>query len=130
MPPAPPDPAPPPSDARVFSPGRLRGYRDLRKLDRLQLAQAAQIAPAAIVAYETGTDRPNPHVLATLAAALQTTIDHLHGKPNVDDSWEYWEVICAHMPPMSNEQIATVATVLRRIQRRSHDNDERPRRAA
>lgn len=60
MPPSPPDPVPPPSDARVFSPGRLRGYRDLRKLDRLQLAQAAQIAPAAIVAYETGTDRPNP----------------------------------------------------------------------
>ncbi|MGH3947928.1 MAG: hypothetical protein ACRDSE_02225, partial [Pseudonocardiaceae bacterium] len=61
---------------------------------------------------------------------LQVTPGDLLGPAGVCDSWEYWGVICSHLPPMTDEQIATVGTVLRRIQRRHHgDGDQMPKAA-
>lgn len=127
-----PDPDPPPTPGElVFSPGRLRGYRDLRGLDRRQLAKAAGTTPVVIVAYEEATAQPDPNDLRALADALTVEPGALCGRADADDSWEYWSVRCAHLPPMTDEQIATVATVLRRIdQQRHHGHDQQPPQAA
>ncbi|MGH3520872.1 MAG: helix-turn-helix domain-containing protein [Haloechinothrix sp.] len=120
-----------PPGGRVFSPGRLRGHRDRRELTRAQLAAAATVTPSAVTSFESGTVEPSTAELAALADALGITPAELRGRVDADDSWECWDVICAGMPPMSGEQIHTVATVLRRIQRRRHhdDGEHRPRAA-
>lgn len=41
------------------------------------------------------------------------------------DSWQYWDESCADMPPMTREEIETVAMALRRISgRRTSVRDE------
>jgi transcriptional regulator with XRE-family HTH domain len=104
-----------PCPAWVFSPGRLRGYRDRARLTRARLAHATETTAAAITGFETGTATPTAAVLATLAAAVGVPLARLTGPPGADTSREYWDVICAGMPPMTPEQIADVARVLRRI---------------
>lgn len=122
-PPAPDPPDAPAPGASVFSRGRLRGYRDLRKLDRPQLAHAAGLSPTVVAGLESGTTQPSPGDVAALAHALQITPGELCGAVDADDSWEYWDVICSHLPPLSSEQIHTAATVLRRIHRDQHNDD-------
>src|SRR5262249_26172763 len=99
----------------VFSPGRLRAYRDLAGLTRGQLATNTGLPVAVVTAYEEGTAQPTDEHLSTLAEALSVTPGEFTGPPGAEDSWEYWGLICAAMPPMTTEQIASVATVLRRI---------------
>lgn len=43
---------------------------------------------------------------------------------DADSDREYWQRVCAAMPPMTPDEIADVATVLRRIDaRRSHEDN-------
>ncbi|SDC20339.1 hypothetical protein SAMN05216174_101492 [Actinokineospora iranica] len=79
-----------------------------------------------IIAYEEGTAQPTDAHLSTLADALTVTTAEFTGPPDADDSWEYWGLICAAMPPMTSEQIASVAVVLRRIDQQRQNADTRP----
>jgi transcriptional regulator with XRE-family HTH domain len=110
----------------VFSPGRLRAYRDLAGLTRSQLATNTCLPVAAIIAYEEGTIPPIAKHLSRLADALAVTPGEFTGPPDADDSWEYWGLICAAMPPMTTEEIASVAFVLRRIDQRRATHDTAP----
>lgn len=116
----------------VFSPGRLRAYRDLYGYTRVALGDRTGLPPDTITAYEEGTATPTAAHLVTLAAALNVGPGDFAGPPGADDSWEYWGLICAAMPPMTDDQIATVATVLRRIDKNREHPDDSPavRRAA
>lgn len=109
----------------VFSPGRLRAIRDLCKLNRHQLATLAGLPAATVAAYEQG-DQPEPDHITALADALNVAVTDLHGPSDTNDSWEYWGVICAAMPPMTPEQIATVASVLRRIEKHRQHGETLP----
>jgi transcriptional regulator with XRE-family HTH domain len=111
----------------VFSPGRLRAYRDLYGYTRIALGERTGLPADTITAYEEGKTTPPATHLASLATALTLHPGDLTGPPGADDSWEYWGLICAAMPPMTGEQIATVATVLRRIDHhRRHPDDDPP----
>lgn len=99
----------------VFSRGRLRAYRDLAKLTRDQLAAITSLPVTAIIDYETGTAAPTMTDLTTLAHALNVTLDQFTGPPDAEESWEYWDLICAALPPLTGEQIATIGAILRRI---------------
>lgn len=101
--------------ALAFSSGRLRAHRDLSRLTRAQLATITGLPVTGITAYERGTAAPSAAVVAGLAAALTVRVEQLTGPVGADDSWEYWDVICAAMSPMTVEEIASVGTVLRRI---------------
>ncbi|HEX5403156.1 MAG TPA: helix-turn-helix transcriptional regulator [Pseudonocardiaceae bacterium] len=103
------------TESSVFSPGRLRAHRDLARLTRPQLATLTGLPVAVITGYETGITEPTTQHLAALARTLAVTPGELVGPPDAQDSWEYWALICAAMPPMTDEQITSVATVLRRI---------------
>jgi transcriptional regulator with XRE-family HTH domain len=118
----------------VFSPGRLRAYRDLYGYTRVALADRVGLHADTVAAYEQGAATPDTATLAALATALNVHVRDVIGPPGADDSWEYWGLICAAMPPMTDDQIATVATVLRRIdQQHQHAHDgpptKRPRAA-
>jgi transcriptional regulator with XRE-family HTH domain len=110
----------------VFSRGRLRAYRDLAGLTRDQLATNTRLPVAVIIGYEEGTAPPTDAHLSTLADALTVTTAEFTGPPDADDSWEYCGLICAAMPPMTTEQIASVAVVLRRIDQQRHNADTAP----
>ncbi|MFI5587224.1 helix-turn-helix domain-containing protein [Amycolatopsis sp. NPDC051758] len=132
-----PDPAAPcrptPAGDEVFSPGRLRAYRDLSGYTRVALAARVGIPADTLTAYEQGAATPDTATLTALADALNLGAGDLTGPPGADDSWEYWGLICAAMPPMTENQIATVATVLRRIDKHRHPGDDpaaEPPRAA
>lgn len=101
--------------AQAFSPGRLRAHRDLSRLTRAQLSTVTGLPVASITAYECGTAAPPAAVVAVMAAALAVGVEELTGSVGADDSWEYWDVICANMSPMTVEEIASVGAVLRRI---------------
>jgi transcriptional regulator with XRE-family HTH domain len=132
-----PDPTAPQQPSQTtdgaFSPGRLRAYRDLYGYTRVTLAIRVGISADTLTAYEQGAAIPDTATLTTLAAALNVDAHAFTGQPGADDSWEYWGLICAAMPPMTEDQIATVATVLRRIDKHHHPaNDpatKRPRAA-
>ena len=132
-----PDPTAPqqpiPAADEVFSPGRLRAYRDLYGYTRRSLADRAGIPADTLTAYEKGDLTPDAAALAALADALNVNVHAFTGPPGADDSWEYWGLICAAMPPMTDDQIATVATVLRRIDKHRDPGDgpavEQPRAA-
>lgn len=113
-------------ESGVFSPGRLRAYRDLYRYTRIALGDRTGLLPDTITAYEEGTATPNTAHLTTLATALNIQPRDLIGPADADDSWEYWGLICATMPPMTSDQIATVATVLRRIDQHREHPDEHP----
>ena len=110
----------------VFSPGRLRAYRDLAGLTRGQLATNTRLPVAVIIAYEEGTAPPTDDHLTVLADALTVTPGEFTGPPGADDSWEYWGLVCAAMPPMTTEQIASVAVVVRRIDQQRHHGETTP----
>lgn len=112
------------AESGVFSPGRLRAYRDLNRYTRAMLGDRTGLPPDTIAAYEEGTATPTTTHMTALATALNIQPHDLIGSAGADNSWEYWGLICATMPPMTDDQIATVATVLRRIdQHRKHPNE-------
>lgn len=117
---------PAPTEDRVFSPGRLRAYRDLYGYTRRSLAEKTGIPVDILTGYDLGVLTPDTATLTTLAHALNVDIHNLTGPPDADDSWEYWGLICAAMPPMTDDQIATVATVLRRIDKHRERPDDGP----
>ncbi|MFB9727294.1 helix-turn-helix transcriptional regulator [Haloechinothrix salitolerans] len=110
----------------VFSPGRLRAYRDLYGYTRVALGDRTGLPADTITAYEEGTATPPAAHLVTLAAALNVQPRDFTGPSGADNSWEYWGLICAAMPPMTADQIATVATVLRRIDKHRERPDDPP----
>lgn len=62
------------ADARaaaiVFEPQRLRIARQLRKMNRVELARQVEVSAAAVGQWEAGEVRPKPHTLQTVADAL------------------------------------------------------------
>lgn len=118
-------PGPPPGTTahqpRAFSPGRLRAHRDLAGLTRDGLSDATGVPVTAITAYERGNRPPTQQDLAALADVLQISLGALLGPPGADESFEYWELICAAMPPMTSDELASVVTILRRIDHRRHE---------
>jgi transcriptional regulator with XRE-family HTH domain len=110
----------------VFSPGRLRAVRDLHRLTRAALADHAGLSAEQITGYETGTATPSAEAAAVLADALGVRPADLTGPAGADDSWEYWGVICAARPPMTEQQISMLATVLRRIDKHRTHRRNRP----
>ncbi|MGH3873657.1 MAG: helix-turn-helix domain-containing protein [Pseudonocardiaceae bacterium] len=99
----------------VFCPARLRAHRHLRGWDRARLARAVAATVEAIAAIETGRASPCPRLVTALAEALDCSPPALHTTSDPGDNADYWEVICAALPPLSGTQIATLGTVLRRI---------------
>lgn len=104
----------------------MRGHRDLSRLTRWDLALATGLAVPSITAYETGTEVPPATVLDVLADTLAVPMAELTVPAGADDSWEYWDVICAAMPPMTDDEITTVATVLNRIDARRESGTSGP----
>jgi transcriptional regulator with XRE-family HTH domain len=105
----------------------LRAHRDLARLTRDQLAATTGLAVTVIIAYERGTRPPTEPDLGALADALNRTPEDFMAAPGADDSFEYWGLITAAMPPMTSEQLASVVTILRRIDQRQHEHQTRDR---
>jgi transcriptional regulator with XRE-family HTH domain len=105
----------------------LRAHRDLAHLTRDQLAATTGVPVTVIIAYERGTRPPTDPDLATLAAALNRTPADFMAALGADDSFEYWGLITAAMPPMTSDQLASVVTILRRIDQRQHEHETRDR---
>lgn len=105
----------------VFSPGRLRAHRDLAGLTRDVLATITGVPVTVIIDYERGTHPPTDRDLTILVDALHVTADALQGPPGADQSIEYWQLICASMPPMTSDELASVVTILRRIDQRQRE---------
>lgn len=95
---------------QLFSPGRLRAVRDLHDWTRADLAARAGATAAEVTGYETGATTPDANALAALAAALGVAPADLCSPAGAKDSWEYWGVICAARPPMTDHQIGMLAT--------------------
>ncbi|MGH3571381.1 MAG: helix-turn-helix domain-containing protein [Pseudonocardiaceae bacterium] len=99
----------------VFCPTRLRAYRHLRGWDRAGLATAAGTTVETIATIETGRASPCPGLVTGLTEALGCPPGALHSTSDPVDNAGYWEVICAALPPLNGNQIATLGIVLRRI---------------
>lgn len=98
----------------VFAPARLRGYRHLRGLDHTALAEAAHTTIPTLAAIENGQATPSPTLITALARALGGPPAQLHTTGDPTDNSGYWDVICAALPPLTNTEITTAATALRR----------------
>lgn len=71
-----------PSD--VF-PERLRAARELRGLNQLQLATAADLPQSSIAHFESGARKPSFDSFRRLAIALDITTDYLLGRVDKPD---------------------------------------------
>jgi len=98
----------------VFAPARLRGYRHLRGLDHTTLATAAHTTTQTLAAIENGHTTPSTRLITTLARALDCPPTELHTTGDPNNNSGYWDVICAALPPLTNTEITTAATALRR----------------
>ncbi len=98
----------------MFAPARLRGYRHLRGLHHTTLATATHTTPQTLAAIETGQATPTPTLITALARALGCPTAELHTTDNPTDNTGYWDVICTALPPLTNTEITTIATALRR----------------
>lgn len=103
----------------MFAPARLRGYRHLRGLNHATLATATHTTPHTLAAIETGHATPDPTLITALARALDCPPAELHTTNDPADNTGYWDVICAALPPLTDTEITTVATALRRA---THDH--------
>ncbi|MGH3754269.1 MAG: helix-turn-helix domain-containing protein [Pseudonocardiaceae bacterium] len=106
----------------MFAPARLRGYRHLRGLDHAALDHAAHTTTPTLTAIENGHTTPSPTLITALAHALGCPPTHLHTTGDPADNSGYWDVICAALPPLTDTEITTTATVLRHT---THPNDQR-----
>lgn len=81
------------------------------------LAEAARCSPVFVDACEDGRATPSPEVLAVWAEVLGCTAGDLCSM-TPEDRFEYWAAATAAMPPMTEEEIAAVGVILRRIEDR------------
>lgn len=108
----------------VFSGHRVRAWRHLRKLPAEQLAAAAKCSVAYVTAVEhchPSATIPTPETLESWAATLGVTVADFDAKPGRGpfDNGNYWDVTVADMPPMTDQEIAAVGVILRRISDRA-----------
>ncbi|MGH3906380.1 MAG: helix-turn-helix domain-containing protein [Pseudonocardiaceae bacterium] len=108
----------------MFAPARLRAHRHLAGLDHTTLATTAHTTPAALAAIETGHTTPSPQLAHTLADALGCPVDDLHTTTDPADNNGYWDVICTAMPPLTDTEITTAATALRRAAPPTHKDQQ------
>ncbi len=59
---------------------RIKQRRRELKMTQTELAQAANLTPAAISQFESGTRKPSFNTLSSLSDALKVTTDYLLGK--------------------------------------------------
>lgn len=100
-----------------FSPDRLRGHRNGRGLTRAEVGTAIGRSAGTIASYEDGRSLPTAPALVRLAQVYRVSIDDFYAR--FDDQIEdYVDAVAQHCKPLTDAEIATVATVLRRIDRR------------
>lgn len=81
------------SAAALFSPSKLTQARQMLAISRAELARRASVSAASISQYESGSIRPRPATLATLALVLKVPLEFLTDQrqptplPAVEDSF-------------------------------------------
>ncbi|MDE0314665.1 MAG: helix-turn-helix transcriptional regulator [Candidatus Poribacteria bacterium] len=63
---------------------QLKKRREELNMTQTELAHAANLTPAAISQFESGTRKPSYDTMETLSYALRVTIDYLYGKKEYD----------------------------------------------
>ena len=63
---------------------RIKQRRRELKMTQTELAKAANLTPAAISQFESGTRKPSFNTLSSLSDALKVTTDYLVGKKDRD----------------------------------------------
>ena len=63
---------------------RIRERRQELDMTQTELAKAADLSPAAISQFESGTRKPSFKTIVSLCDALEVTTDYLLGKANRD----------------------------------------------
>lgn len=63
---------------------RIKQRRRELKMTQTELAKAADLTPAAISQFESGTRKPSFNTLSSLSDALKVTTDYLLGKKDRD----------------------------------------------
>ncbi|MDE0481307.1 MAG: helix-turn-helix transcriptional regulator [Candidatus Poribacteria bacterium] len=63
---------------------RIKQRRRELKMTQTELARAADLTPAAISQFESGTRKPSFNTLSSLSDALKVTTDYLLGKKDRD----------------------------------------------
>jgi DNA-binding transcriptional regulator YiaG len=107
-----------PAGPAVFSPHRLRAWRHVTATSHTALAQTANVTAEHVQACERGTACPSGDTIRAWSAVLGCQADQLMST-TPEDQAEYWRAASQAMPPISSEDLAVVADVLRR----SHARD-------
>ena len=71
------------SDGAGLVPGRLRTARQLRRMTGCALAEAIDVAPSTVTAWEKGRREPEPHTLRRLANELRVPLRYLQNGEDV-----------------------------------------------
>lgn len=98
---------------QVFSPERLRAWRDVRGVEHAELAQVSRTSVAYVRAAENGTTEPTSEMVVAWSAVLGCRPDQLLSM-TPDHPAEYWRAANQAMPKMSREDLAVVAYVFGR----------------
>lgn len=95
-----------------FCADRLRARRHLSGLTSGQLAGRVRLPAEMVDRFETGALVPSPRHVAALCRVLGCAPRDL--APTGDPAGEYWDALCAALPPLTGEQVTAVAAVLNR----------------
>ena len=109
-----------------ISPDRIRGVRHARRLTRAEVASGVERSAETLKAYEDGKLTPPAAVLPVLAGVLGVAVADLYRRYD-DGLLDYVDAVAHCTGPLSDEQLAGAAAVLRAIGKRNHPHpSDRP----
>ena len=99
--------------APSFSPQRLRALREHQHLSREALAARIGKSAAGLEKIERGDCGPSATTLGLLAAALEASVNDFYDVDLGDKRQRYVSAVCDLLPPLTDDEIAAFAAVVR-----------------